>query len=402
MQVVRPAYFLTHPIQYQSPLIRHLRSSGLDLHVVYGNDATARTYHDSGFGRELTWDMPLLEGYPNTVLNSSDPNGSTKEQRAYFARQIGALMDQERIDAAWVHGWSHPFTQAAWAEATRRKIPLMLRGETFLGCVRGGWLRRKMHRMVFSRKFREISAFLAVGTLNHRLYRAYGVPEERIFPVPYVVDNVFFQSRAADKRPNRENLRAELGIEAGRLVVLFCGKLIDVKDPATLIRAMSRFSGRPNSAKEEDCAPVLLVAGDGRLRPELEELAGQIAPGRVKFLGFRNQTDLPALYDLCDLFVLPSVFEPWGLVVNEVMNAGRPVIVSDMVGAGPDLVKPGINGDVFQAGNVEDLAARMRPWLEDADLRTRGGWESLRIVNGWGFDQSLAGLQAAINTLNLP
>jgi glycosyltransferase involved in cell wall biosynthesis len=93
------------------------------------------------------------------------------------------------------------------------------------------------------------------------------------------------------------------------------------------------------------------------------------------------------------------VFEPWGLVVNEVMNAGKPVIVSDQVGSGADLVKLGTNGDVFSAGDVEDLRAKMMPWLHDADLCSRGGQESLRMIKGWSFDQCLAGLQTAIKAL---
>ncbi|MBL9131806.1 MAG: glycosyltransferase family 4 protein, partial [Verrucomicrobiaceae bacterium] len=186
-------------------------------------------------------------------------------------------------------------------------------------------------------------------------------------------------------------LRAELGIEPGRPVILFCAKLISVKDPATLIRAVGM-------AKEAN--PALLFAGDGALRGELETLAAEVAPGLVKFLGFRNQTELPAYYDLCDLFVLPSVFEPWGLVVNEVMNAAKPVIVSDKIGSGHDLVKPGLNGEVFRAGDAADLHAKMRPWLRAAALREQGGAASRRIINNWGFEQALTGLKAAMSALS--
>jgi glycosyltransferase involved in cell wall biosynthesis len=427
---LRIAYFLTHPIQYQSPLIRHLRTGGVDVHVVYGNDATARAYFDKGFGKQLAWDVPLLEGYPSTVLNTEDPKGTPKQQLAHFERQISALLDQEHFDAVWVHGWAHPFTQAAWRQARSRKIPLLLRGETFLGCVRGGKLRRLAHRLVFSRKFREVSAFLAVGTLNRQLYQAYGVPVSKIFPMPYVVDNAFFQKRCQEAAPNREKLRAELGLEPGRPVVLFCAKLIAVKDPGTLIRAVGKLvnpeqqgnhvltnaltgdglAGAPSKMRESAdhvltnaaTAPVLLMVGDGELRPALEKLAQEAAPGRVKFLGFQNQTELPALYDLCDVFVLPSRFEPWGLVVNEVMNAGKPVIVSDQVGSGADLVTPGENGDVFRAGDDTDLADQLRPWLMDAEKRTKGGAASLRRINAWGFDECHVGLQTAIKALKAP
>ncbi|MDP1589918.1 MAG: glycosyltransferase, partial [Prosthecobacter sp.] len=124
---MRIAYFLTHPIQYQSPMIRHLLAGGVDVHVIYGNDATARAYFDPGFGKSVVWDVPLLEGYPSTVLNAEDPPGSNLQRKAYFQRQVAAVFDREKFDAVWVHGWSHPFTQAAWSQARQRKIPLMLR-----------------------------------------------------------------------------------------------------------------------------------------------------------------------------------------------------------------------------------------------------------------------------------
>ncbi len=407
---MRIAYFLTHPIQYQSPLIRHLRAGGVDVHVIYGNDATARAYFDKGFGKQLAWDVPLLEGYPSTVLNAEDPKGTPKEQLARFEGQIAAVLEKQKFDAVWVHGWAHPFTQAAWRQARCRKIPILLRGETFLGCVRGGKLRRLAHKLIFRRKFREVSAFLAVGKLNAELYRAYGVDEKRIFKAPYVVDNAFFQKRCQEAAPNREKLRAELGIEAGRPVILFCAKLIAVKSPEILIRAVGGMTGDVGAlAKVRDSgtrvlanaptAPVLLMVGDGELRPALEKLAAEAAPGRVKFLGFRNQSELPALYDLCDVFVLPSGFEPWGLVVNEVMNAGRTVIVSDQVGSGPDLVREGENGSLFPAGDVAALARKLDHWCGHEAAREQAGRKSLELISKWGFDEVLAGLREAIQQL---
>jgi glycosyltransferase involved in cell wall biosynthesis len=400
---MRIAYFLTHPIQYQSPLIRHLRAGGVDVHVIYGNDATARAYFDKGFGQQLAWDVPLLEGYPSTVLNAEDPKGTSRQQLAHFERQISALLNERRFDAVWVHGWAHPFTQAAWRQARSRKIPLMLRGETFLGCVRGGKLRRLAHKLIFSRKFREVSAFLAVGKLNAELYRAYGVEPPRIFRAPYVVDNAFFQKRCREAAPNREKLRAALGLELGRPVLLFCAKLIDVKDPGTLIRAVGKLVNPERQGNHvltnAATAPVLLMVGDGELRPALEKLAQEAAPGLVKFLGFRNQSELPALYDLCDVFVLPSGFEPWGLVVNEVMNAGKTVVVSDQVGSGLDLVREGGNGSIFPAGDVAGLTQILDRWCGDEAAREQAGRQSLEIISKWGFDEVLQGLREAMRHL---
>jgi glycosyltransferase involved in cell wall biosynthesis len=389
---MKVAYFLTHPIQYQVPMIRHLGAGGVDLEVFYGSDSGSSAFFDPGFGQPVQWDVPLLEGYPHTILNHEELSGPRTEQITHYRKQIRNVLKHGTYRAVWVHGWHHPFAAAAWLESQALNIPLMLRAETFLGCVQGGWFKRLAHRMIFSRRFRQVKAFLAVGTLNHQLYRAYGAPEDHIFRVPYAVDNDFFQSRAKNAHPNSETLRAELGIEPGRTVILFCGKLITVKDPATLIQAVGQLEGNP----------VLLIAGDGALRSDLEELADKVAPGRIKFLGFKNQTELPALYDLCDVFVLPSAFEPWGLVVNEVMNAGKPVIVSDQVGCGPDLIAPGINGDIFRAGDVADLCRKLAPYCQSPDLREVAGTESLARINCWSFSEDLTGLQQALRIIAAP
>ena len=401
---MRISYLLTHPIQYQSPLVRHLVGGGINVHVAYATDTTSRAFHDVEFGREVTWDVPLLEGYPHTILNREAPTGTPSALRRRYADQIRAHLQRHPADAIWVHGWSHPFTLAAWDVAAETRLPLLLRGETFLGCIKGGTLRRLAHRWIYSRKFRQVSTFLAVGTLNHQLYRAYGVPENRIFSVPYAVDNAFFQSAAERARPNRAALRASLGIEPGRPIILFCGKLIPKKDPETLIRALGRLVGASNRVGTSEghvlanaaTRPVLLVVGDGELRAHLESVAEQVAPGAVRFLGFKNQTELPAFYGLCDVFVIPSLFEPWGLVVNEVMNAGKPVIASDQVGSSADLVEPGINGEIFKAGDAEDLAQKLKRICDEPEFRSDASRRSLSRIQSWGFDQCLVGLKQAL------
>ena len=116
----------------------------------------------------------------------------------------------------------------------------------------------------------------------------------------------------------------------------------------------------------------------------------------IKFLGFKNQTELPGYYDLCDVLVLPSVFEPWGLVINEVMNAGRAVVVSDQVGCGPDLVRPGENGLIFPAGDIAGLRQALLDLTGDPRKCRAMGRKSLEIINRWGFEEDVAGLKQAL------
>jgi glycosyltransferase involved in cell wall biosynthesis len=100
---------------------------------------------------------------------------------------------------------------------------------------------------------------------------------------------------------------------------------------------------------------------------------------------------------LCDVFVFPSAKEQWGLVVNEAMNAAKPVVVSDRVGCAPDLVRDGVNGFVFPVGDIGALAERLRRLTEDPELARRMGEEGLRIIDKWNFDADVQGLLEALD-----
>jgi glycosyltransferase involved in cell wall biosynthesis len=391
---MRIAYFLTHPIQYQTPLIRRLAAlEGISLHVYYSTDNTSRSYYDVGYERQVEWGVPLLEGYDHTVLNQEAVAGTRIRQVAVFKEQIERALPEGSVDAFWLHGWSSPFVVAAWKVARERGVPIMLRGETSLQSLRWGELGCLLHRAFYRHAFREVSVFLAMGTLNRGLYEEYGIPAERIIDMPHAVDNAFFQHRVAEARPARERLRASLSLPSDALVLLFCGRLAEEKDVITLIRAATGLRGTVKRRL------VVLLVGDGPLREELTQSADEIAPGMVFFTGFRNQTELPSLYDLADIFVLPSLFETWGLVVNEAMNAGKPIIVSERVGCHADLVRAGENGAIFRAGDAEHLRATLLPWIEDDGLRERGGHASLEIINGWGLDADAKAFSRAVSTI---
>ncbi|HEV2734926.1 MAG TPA: glycosyltransferase family 4 protein, partial [Longimicrobiaceae bacterium] len=239
-----------------------------------------------------------------------------------------------------------------------------------------------------SRVFRRVSGFLAIGRQNADFYREYGVPDERVFLAPYAVDNDAFFASAAEQLPRREELRRGLGIPAGAPVILFSGKLIDVKRPMDLLRAYLRVRAEVPAA--------LVFMGDGPLRPELEAFCREHALEDVHFAGFRNQSELGRFFAVADVFCLPSIYEPWGLVVNEAMCFGLPVVASDMVGSTGDLVLEGENGFTFRAGDVDALAGRLRAVLGDAELRRRMGARSRELIAGWGYAEDVAAVRACL------
>jgi glycosyltransferase involved in cell wall biosynthesis len=194
---------------------------------------------------------------------------------------------------------------------------------------------------------RRFDGFLYVGQRNREYLLRYGVPADRLFFSPHCVDNdAFAAAAAASRAPARRR-------------ILFVGKLIARKRPSDLLRAVARLGGH---------AAEVAFAGSGELEAELRQIAAD-ASLHAEFLGFVNQSELPAVYAAADLLVLPSDGrETWGLVVNEAMACGLPAVVSDAVGCGPDLVEPGATGAVFPLGDVAALAAAIESVLSlDAD-----------------------------------
>jgi glycosyltransferase involved in cell wall biosynthesis len=235
--------------------------------------------------------------------------------------------------------------------------------------------------------FRRSAAYLCIGAANRAYYLAHGVAPDRLFAMPYAVDNEFFRDRAAAAAPSREALRAGLGLDPGRPVILFAGKLQRRKNPLALLDAF-RLLDRARLRQ-----PYLVFVGDGEKRAEIERAAA--ADTDIRFLGFRDQTELPALYDLADVFVLASRGEPWGLAINEAMNAATAVIASDQCGAAADLIDE-TSGVVVAPGDAQMLAQALTGVLSDPDrCRAMGGAAARRIAE-WNFDADLAGLRAAL------
>lgn len=145
-----------------------------------------------------------------------------------------------------------------------------------------------------------------------------------------------------------------------------------------------------------------MVVGDGEERAALERQAAATGFSSIRFCGFRNQSELPRFFDLCSVFVLPSRHEPWGLIVNEAMNASRPVIVSDDVGCAVDLVTDGVEGFVYPVRNIEALTDSLRRILESPEMTARMGQSAQERIDAWDFEANVKGLRDAIARVYRP
>lgn len=397
MAKLRLAYLVTHPIPYQAPLLRMVAAQpDIELKAFFGNDFTTRTFTAEEFRTTITWDVPLLEGYESETLPrlwGKDPPDRLPPLDFWnplthgFAKRLAA----GKFDALWVHGYAHWQHLTAMASAKLRGVKVLLRDEATAISAQRSSVKRFAKRVFFGTIDRLVDAYLPIGTLNRRYYQEHGIAESRLFTMPYAVDNARFQVQAAEVNKRRMVRRAELGITPDQPVLLFVAKLIDRKRPDLLLDAFARVQAEPGMRR-----PVLLYCGDGPLRAALEEKARGLPEGAVRLLGFQKQNELPVWYDLCDAFVLPSVQESWGLVVNEVMNAGRAVICSDRVGSSYDLVKPGENGAVFRVDDVADCARAIRDVIGDPARLAAMGEASRALIDRWSFAEDVAGLRAAL------
>jgi glycosyltransferase involved in cell wall biosynthesis len=211
-----------------------------------------------------------------------------------------------------------------------------------------------------------------------------------LYRMPYAVDNHYFQDRSEEAREGRPALQEELNLDPARPVILFASKLQSRKRCGDLVEAYKDLSpgGKPR--------PYLVIVGDGEERAALERQVAESRLEGVRFCGFRNQSELPRFFDLATVFVLPSRHEPWGLIVNEVMNAGRAVIVSNDVGCQPDLIEDGVEGCVFPAGDVAALTDALRKVLATPETAVAMGQRGLAKVRAWDFEEDVRGLRQAI------
>ncbi|MEO6222976.1 MAG: glycosyltransferase family 4 protein [Vicinamibacterales bacterium] len=386
----RVAVVNSHPIQYFAPLYAFLnRDPSVEVTALYCSDISLRGGMDPGFGQEVKWDVDLLEGYASVFLGDARhrvPGGFW----SLVCPEIWTEIRSGRYDAVWLHGYAYAADLIAFFAAKSRGLAVLYRSETHLGLQRSGW-KRRMRDGVLSVAARFVDRFLAIGTANRDYYRSLGVPEARIFDVPYTVDNARFIAAARMSAADRVSARQKFGLPPDRPVILFASKMTPRKHPDDVIKSVARL-------RDEGLPASLLMVGTGEMETTLRSLVVEYnLAGQVTFAGFVNQAELPKVYALSDVFVLPAENEPWGLIVNEVMCAGVPVIVAAEVGCVPDLVHDGRNGLLTRAGDVASLTAALRRVLTDDDERAGMGQRSLEMIQGWSYEQCRRGIVAAAN-----
>jgi glycosyltransferase involved in cell wall biosynthesis len=378
----------THPVQYMAPIFRRLAACpALDLHVVYGSLRGAQAAVDPDFATSVQWDVPLLDGYPWSHL----PSGTSTQ----FLSRVGhptlwKFIREGGFDAVLSFtGYLNPSFWIALAASKLSGAAFLFGTDSVSLAPRNGrnW-KAAFKKLAWPYLFGLADQVIVPSTNSKELMISLGIPKERVTLTPYSVDNDWWMQQSA--KVDRDATRKFWGATPNDLVILFCAKLQPWKRPRDLLRAF---------AKAKLPSAHLIIAGDGPLRAQLTSEAEKLGiAARTCFLGFVNQSQLPAVYTAADVMVLPSNYEPFAVVVNEAMCCGCPVIASDRVGAARDLIAPVNPKFIYRCRDVDALASILRECSSNPGELKRQREAVIAHMYTWSPAQNIAATVEAIQT----
>jgi glycosyltransferase involved in cell wall biosynthesis len=386
---MRLAVCLSHPIQYKSPLLKTLHlQKNIQLQVFYYSDTGLNKKKNSYHGTVNAWDIPLLQGYSYEFLPNliNEKYWKISSFQPFFNPKIVNRLISNRFNTVIIHSYQYPSDWLAYLTAKLSNIAVLFYGDMYPRKDYSG-LMRLTRRVVHRTMIRGADACLAIGSVARDVFlNQYDIPEERVFLAPYVVDNEFFMEQVRQWKPEKKQLKVGLGIPEDLPVVLCVAGMVPKKRQIDLVEAVAKVR----------TACRLVLVGDGPMREQVKQFCKETLPD-VIFAGFINQSQLPSYYALADVFVLPSLWEEFGMVINEAMCAGLPILASNSVAATKDLVCEGENGYTFPPGDVSALSQRLQELLDDVEKRRRFGQRSLEIISGWNVDRTVAGILQALD-----
>jgi glycosyltransferase involved in cell wall biosynthesis len=478
---MRLAFIVSHPIQYYVPIYRDLAKRirqaderPKDEEADGGNVASPKwesgkveplsalkvfyTWRDAGpardekFGKEFAWDIPLMEGYDFEVVPNTSPDPGTHHRRGLVNPDLVERVKAWKPDVVHITGYNYVSHGQAIKELSKAGIPVVFRGDSHLLDGRGPWWKWWIKKCWLSKVYSWPTAFAYVGQNNRDYYRAFGVPERKMFHVPHTIEVGRFAEPNEQLEAKALAWRRELGIPDDHFVFLYAAKLEPRKRPMELLEAFLAAnipkttllfvgSGELEEALKEKAAdfshrltridadgvraaaPTGLGGecsrrgtpgprnarsertDDGQLTAESRAAGGDRSPQRptdtansahrVVFVPFQNQSAMPVVYRLGDALVLPSGYgETWGLAVNEAQACGRPSLVSDCVGCAQDIIREGENGMIFRTDDWDDCVRVMKRM---ADSEWRSKREAIRGVAA-KFD-TVCGVRALLRGL---
>lgn len=375
----RLAIITTHPIQYNAPLFKLLTErENISIKVFYTWEQAKNNFYDIEFGRNISWDIPLLDDYDFTFVKNIAKKPSSKTFLGIKNPTLIREIEQWKADAVLIYGWNH-YSHLKAMIHFKNKIPVLFRGDStlldkqsnFKSFARHLWLKIVYHFVDFA---------LYVGQNNKAYFLKHGFKENQLVFAPHAIDNKRFEDLSGEYEQKAKQWRTTLGIKEEEKVFLFAGKFELKKNPHLLVEVAKIFPEYK-----------FLFVGNGILELQMKNKAGE----NVLFLPFQNQSIMPIVYRLANVFILPSAYnETWGLAVNEAMACGLSVIVSDRVGCAVDLVENNVNGFVFKSNDLNDLTEKISLVCQNIPKFAQN---SIKKISNWNFNIIAQSIENLIN-----
>ena len=340
--------------------LAHRREVNLHVMFLSENDASLRQWRV--YKDEIKFRYEVLPSWRQRV----------GRYHILLNRGVFSALNKIKPDVVMCGGYNYlaSWQSACWARV--HGVPLLLWSEsTSLD-------RRRGHRVVEFMKrgfLRLCRAFVVPGTSSLQYLKALGISDERIFTAPNAVDSRLFAALEEEARREESQVRARLSLPLRYFV--YVGRLVRAKGVFDLVEAYAQLDD------EMRAQFGLVFVGDGADRSELMERASDITPGTIEFPGFVQREGLAEFYALADVLIFPTHSDTWGLVVNEAMSCGLPVIATSIAGCVADLVQDGWNGFVVPPRDPSQLAAAMARLAGDSRLRVEMGSRSRERVEAY-------------------
>jgi glycosyltransferase involved in cell wall biosynthesis len=362
---------------YRIPVLNALsRVSGIDLHVIFLAENNPAERQWLVYKDEINFSCQVLSSWRvgigrNTLLLNWG---------------LAEALRKAAPEAILCGGYNYLAAWKAWAWSGQNQVSFFLWAESNSKDLRSEYSWNEYLKTKF---LGGCDGFVVPGKSSFDYLRKYGARSDLIFTAPNAVDTEFFARRADLIRGDCE-ARQRLGLP-GRYF-LYVGRLLKEKGVFDLLEAYRSLT--PKISAEV----ALAFVGDGPARAELEREASGIRCGSVRFAGFVQREHLPAYYALADCMVFPTHSDPWGLVVNEAMACGLPVICSRAAGCADDLITDGWSGLLVTPRRVGDIASGMTKLADNATLRAEMGIRSRERIARFSPENCAAGMAEAVRS----
>ena len=359
------AIITTHPIQYNAPWFQLLaKRKKCEIKVFYTWSQSKDSVKDRTFEKEIKWDIPLLEGYNFEFVDNVSNNPGSHHFFGIDCPTLRSRIIEYQPDALLFFGWNFKSHLLAM-RYFKGKIPVWFRGDSTLLDELPNF-RTKIRRLVLKKVYSYVDKAFYVGEASKAYFLKHNLQEEQLVYAPHAIDNIRFDDDEVKQYELKSSQwRLKLGIKQDDVVVVFAGKFEIKKQPVFLIEALLAAN------KKRDRPIKLVMVGNGPLESTiLEKIKNE---NTIHILPFQNQTMMPLVYRLSDIFCLPSKGpgETWGLAINEAMASSRPVIVTDKVGGTKDLLIEGYNGYCFNHQDKQELTSILEKLDKDELIAMR-------------------------------